>query len=480
MRTPIVHCDAQPASAGFPREAACLRAIAALCRMMPPMSTLSLLGDARRRAHAILQRCISPHGFRASGLAEGYPQIWARDSMITFLGAAATGDPAYVQAGRASLEIMAQHQSRRGLIQLNVHPESGHVSTENAGAVDANLWYILGHYLHVKLTHDVEFLRTHWSSIDRALAWLEYQDMNECGLIEVPEAGDWMDLLAVRYNVLYDNVLYYAATLAHEQMAALLPAATPIYQPTVDADGIHLRLNLLMWVDRCWVAEHFAEHLEKLKAIRLEWFMLYHNMGTISSRPFYLPWVAFREYGDWCDSLGNLLAILTGVADGHRSEHILRYMHQVGMAEPYPTKAIYPPIYPGEPHWRDYYRSRNLNLPHQYHNGGIWPMIGGFHVAALVRQHWINEAQQLLVSLAHANREGNAGDWEFNEWMHGERGHPMGYAQQAWSAAMFLYADRSVEEGVLPLFDDLLAAKPAGARARENNTFAVHAGGGPA
>jgi hypothetical protein len=116
--------------------------------------------------------------------------------------------------------------------------------------------------------------------------------------------------------------------------------------------------------------------------------MLYHNMGAISSRPFYLPWVAFREYGDWCDSLGNCLAILTGVADGHRTEHILRYMHQVGMAEPYPTKAIYPPIYPNEANWREYYRSRNLNLPHQYHNGGIWPMIGGLHVAALVRHGW--------------------------------------------------------------------------------------------
>ncbi len=341
------------------------------------MSVLSLLGDARTRANSILQRCITPHGFRASGLSEGYPQIWARDSMITFLGAAATGDSAYVQAGRASLEIMGRHQSRRGLIQLNVNPDSGHVSTENAGAVDANTWYILGHYLHFQLTGDVEFLRTHWATIDRALAWLDFQDMNECGLIEVPEAGDWMDLLAVRYNVLYDNVLYYAAMLAHEQMAAALHPEASAYQPCIDADGIHLRVNLLMWVDRCWVAEHFAEHLEKLKAIRLEWFMLYHNMGTISSRPFYLPWVAFREYGDWCDSLGNLLAILTGVADGHRTEHILRYMRQVGMAEPYPTKAIYPPIYPGEPHWRDYYRSRNLNLPHQYHNGGIWPMIWG-------------------------------------------------------------------------------------------------------
>jgi hypothetical protein len=296
-----------------------------------------------------------------------------------------------------------------------------------------------------------------------------------------------MDLLAVRYNVLYDNVLYYAAALAHEQMAAVLASIAPeetdspptVYQPCADADGIHMRLNLLMWIDRCWVAEHFAEHLEKLKAIRLEWFMLYHNMGTISSRPFYLPWVAFREYGDWCDSLGNLLAILTGVADGHHTEHILRYMRQVGMAEPYPTKAIYPPIFPGEPHWRDYYRSRNLNLPHQYHNGGIWPMVGGFHVAALVRHKWHNEAQRLLVSLAHANREGIGEEWEFNEWLHGERGHPMGFAQQAWSAAMFLYADRAVETGTLPLFDDLLAAKPSAARLRENNEFSIHAGGGP-
>ena len=84
--------------------------------------------------------------------------------------------------------------------------------------VDANLWYILGHYLHHQLTGDLEFLERHWSSIERALIWLEFQDMNECGLLEIPEAGDWMDLLAVRYNVLYDNVLYYAALLAYQEL----------------------------------------------------------------------------------------------------------------------------------------------------------------------------------------------------------------------------------------------------------------------
>ena len=61
--------------------------------------------------------------------------------------------------------------------------------------------------IHFQLSGDQEFLKKHWPHIDRALLWLEYQDMNECGLLEVPEAGDWMDLLAVRYNVLYDNTL---------------------------------------------------------------------------------------------------------------------------------------------------------------------------------------------------------------------------------------------------------------------------------
>ena len=443
------------------------------------MESQLLLATTRQHALQVLHQCATRHGFRASALSAGYPQVWARDSIITFLGAAATGDPDLIAAGRASLETMSAHQSRRGLIQLNVNPDTGYISTENAGAADANLWYILGHYLHFQLTADTAFLIRHWPHIDRALAWLEYQDMNECGLLEIPEAGNWMDLLAVRYNILYDNVLYYATVLAHQELVKHLPPDTPYHRPEVDAAGIHERLNLLLWVDRCWVAAHFAEHLEKLKAIRLEWFMLYHNVGTLSSRPFYLAWVAFREYGDWCDSLGNLLAILVGVADGHRAEHILRYMHQVGMAEPYPTKAIHPPIYPSESNWREYYRSRNLNLPHQYHNGGIWPMIGGFHVAALVQHRWFKEAERLLLLLAQANSQGIGHDWEFNEWMHGESGHPMGFGRQAWSAAMFLYADQAVRTGQLPLFEALLAAKPASAVAAEVNEAIIRPGGGP-
>jgi glycogen debranching enzyme len=100
-------------------------------------------------------------------------------------------------------------------------------------------------------------------------------------------------------------------------------------------------------------------------------------------------------------------------------------------------------------------------------------------VAALVRHGWQAEARQLLARLADANRQGLYHPWEFTEWMHGESGHPMGFGEQAWSAAMFLYAEHAVRTGQLPLFDDLLAAKPPSAVATEVNHVYDQPGGGP-
>ena len=44
---------------------------------------------------------------------------------------------------------------------------------------------------------------------------------------------------------------------------------------------------------------------------------------------------------------------------------------------------------------------------------------------------------------------------------------------------MFLYADHAVHSGQLPLFDELLTAKPEAARAGEVEEVYEQAGGGP-
>lgn len=80
------------------------------------MNNEQYIDEARQRAREVLDRCITPFGFRASGLAAGYPQIWARDNGVVFLGAVATGEQQLLATARAALETMAAHQSARGLI----------------------------------------------------------------------------------------------------------------------------------------------------------------------------------------------------------------------------------------------------------------------------------------------------------------------------------------------------------------------------
>jgi hypothetical protein len=158
--------------------------------------------------------------------------------------------------------------------------------------------------------------------------------------------------------------------------------------------------------------------------------------------PHYLPWLGFRAAGEWFDSLGHLLAIIAGVADAGATATILNFIARYGLAER-PVKALHPEIRPGDADWRDYYGM--LNLPGHYHNGGIWPFIGGFYVAALVKTERHTEAEAALVRLALLNEAGG-----FNEWHHGSTGDPMGMRDQAWSSGMYVYAFECVRRRALP------------------------------
>ena len=102
---------------------------------------------------------------------------------------------------------------------------------------------------------------------------------------------------------------------------------------------------------------------------------------------------------------------------------------------------------------REYYRNNNLNIPEQYHNGGIWPFVGGFYIAALVKAGRMDQAMQQLEKLAEVNHLGIDGEWEFNEWCHGRTGKPMGYPHQAWSAGMYTFAYHCVETETVPILN---------------------------
>ena len=428
--------------------------------------TANIVKEGRKKAEELLMANGGDIGLLGSNQA--YQQVWARDSMICGLGLLLCQNPEAKEIHKRSLETLRGFQSKLGKIPHNVgftnvvdpaliaHGGKLDVAgkegiaiedTIHSGCVDGNLWYIIGHYYNYLVTKDLDLLKNAWTSLEKALLWLRYQDSNECGLLEVHEAMDWADLFGNRYNVLFDNVLYYAAWKCMSEMARELGYEYAFYES--NAKDVHKKINVLLWVgpeepnDYEWVSNERKEWLYPMKRVETE----------LVERPFYLPYMGFRDYADRFDTLANLLAIIFGVADQKKADKILNYIHGCGLNEPFPVQALYPVIQPGDKDWREYYRVRNLNQPHHYHNGGAWPFIGGFYVAALVQAGRMDEAKIQLQKLAEMNKKGKNSQWEFNEWFHGLSGRPMGYGGQSWSTAMYIFAENAVEMGHLTIFN---------------------------
>jgi glycogen debranching enzyme len=235
------------------------------------------------------------------------------------------------------------------------------------------------------------------------------------------ESADWQDLFCTRGKGLYLNCLYVMA----------LRAAGRLMKPSNPAES-----------------HHYLRQAERVTAQVNNWFwyagdgdMLRHISHTFSTESrqqqdslgrkrwiaekrylvneqYYLPYLGFRAVGEWFDSLGNLLAILSGVAGPERSRIILDFIARHSL-DAWPVRSLTPVITPGDTDWRDYYGM--LNLPHHYHNGGVWPFIGGFYVAALLKAGSGDVAAVTLRNLAALNQQGG-----FNEWHHGQTGMPMG------------------------------------------------------
>jgi GH15 family glucan-1,4-alpha-glucosidase len=165
------------------------------------------------------------------------------------------------------------------------------------------------------------------------------------------------------------------------------------------------------------------------------------------------------------DLLGNSLTILSGIASTSRSGELISWIEAEckalranrELAADLPPN-LFPYIKPGDPDWVPRYE--NYNQPGEYHNGGIWPFICGFYVAALVAAGRYRLAEKKLLALTELvrlSRDANV-DFGFNEWLRAYDGTPQGEDWQSWSAAMYLYAAACVEQKKTPFFDKVRQA----------------------
>jgi len=365
-----------------------------------------------------LRRCCGPWGLKASGRRVGHHQIWARDSMIALLGARFLKDEEIQRALHKSITVLKDKQTAGGLIPNNIDCETQQPNFR--AYADGGLWWIVGSTL-------VNPDPVNTLIVDRVLDWYDCQDVDQSGVLSMQEAADWQDLFCTRGKGLYLNCLY---------VLALRLAGR-------EAEPVAARINKWFWYrgDNDMlrhIAHSFStSSVQQFDSLgRRRWVP---EKKYLRSERYYLPWLGFRAVGEWFDSLGNLLAIVAGVANEEQTDVILDFITRHGLDDR-PMRSLTPAIRPGDTDWRDYYSA--LNAPDNYHNGGVWPFIGGFYVVALIQAGRFDAAAAALRKLADLNLQG-----EFNEWHHGETGEAMGVQDQAWSAGMYLFAFESVRRG---------------------------------
>lgn len=394
-----------------------------------------LARQAFERAVDSLRRNITPLGFSAASRVDNaltdadsnYYSVWSRDGIKTGLWSLRLNDSQITACFRRTLEVMAEHQTESGQIPANVRLKTGLPDYGGIGdiaSIDSVIWFVIGGARYAAHTHDRAFLDHIYPNLERAMFWLRAHDSNNCGLIEIPESSDWMDLFPRSYNVLYDEVLWYLACRDFSIVTAVTGRDPQPYRELTSL--IRRKILRQFWPTARTLSdarESFAE-----------------TQFTLGDAQYLLAQISPFDFSWRCDVYANLLAALVGLLDDKQQEQLLTFLWGVGVNSPYPVKCLYPAVQSGASDWKDYFITNFLNLPDHYHNGGIWPFIGGLWVRFLAQKGKTELAHQELDALAEACRQGIYAEWEFNEWLHGQTGRPMGKAHQAWSAASYVAA----------------------------------------
>ena len=370
----------------------------------------------------VLRRNLSDYGILAAARspraeARGYTAVFARDAAVCAIGMALSGDPVLRRGAEAGFATLAAHQARNGQIPKFVDPRRAEADFWYLGCIDATLWWLIGMSMLDRLGRTRRLQRRFAAPIRRALQWLRAQEHQRFFLLQQNEASDWADIMPRSGFVLYSNALWYLVKrlyrLAH-------------------AEATREHANLLF--------HPFDGHVAQYRRAQL---LADYARGNARNRGLYLSYVNFTAFGDEGDVFGNVLAVLCGLASRPAAHRIVRSLERAGVNNPYPVRVVCDPIPARSRLWRPYMARHKQNFAWQYHNGGIWPFVGGFWVAALARAGDRAAAQRDLARLARANA---LDGWAFSEWLHGRTCAARGMRLQSWNAAAFLIAAHAAAE----------------------------------
>src|SRR5882757_6188177 len=385
--------------------------------------TKSLLYTCHERSIELLKRNLTDGGILAATPGDraeqrGYTAIFGRDAAVCALGMVVSGDKLLEREAVRGLHTLADHQAPNGQIAKFVDLQRQEADFWYLGCIDSTLWWLIALAILDRRGHPRGLLRRYARKIQLAIQWLLAQEHQRFFLLQQNEASDWADIMPRSGFVLYTNALWYFVkrlfSVGHAEQT--LENFNGLFHP-------------------------FSAKLAEYRRARL---LNEYVLKKGRDRDLYLSFVNFSFWGEEGDVFGNVLAVLMGLTDKRSTRRTLDALTQARVNDPYPVRAVTHPIKQQSSLWRPYMARHRQNHVWQYHNGGIWPMVGGFWVAALAADGRREQARQDLLGMA---RSCAVRDWAFTEWLHGKTLAPRGMPGQSWNAAAFLMAEDAVGDG---------------------------------
>jgi hypothetical protein len=390
----------------------------------------NLTEEAYKKSLELLNSLVTDKGFIASTQQiSNYKRVWARDGVISGLASLMTDDEVLISTFVKTLETLKQHQDETGRIPSNVSIDEKRVSYgTTVGRIDATIWYIIGVcQLSIK-TDDDELFNNFRDSVEKALFYLKCLELNGRGLLNIPQGGDWADEYINHGYVLYDQILYHMAL-------------DGFYKLTKNKEILEKKEYLAGLIKTNYFLK---EENKSSKYIYNE--ILFNGFVNEYKPPLPVAYFSNHSIRQHVDNFANSLLLLSGVMEFSDEDEIKDKIIELFFNSEFPVlPAFNPVIKEGDNNW-DHLRKNFLfkfkNMPYQFHNGGLWPLVHGFFVASLGERgrKYLDDFAKLL----------NADGYIFPEYYNGKTHKPEGTQYLGFSASAYVIAYNSIIKNKIP------------------------------
>jgi hypothetical protein len=360
----------------------------------------------REAAVDLLHSLAGPDGIRASRSDEAnYGAVFARDAIMAGIAGLLIDDRAIVAGFVRTLEHLRDLQGAEGQIASSYLVNPGRRPSVSFGTavprLDAASWYLVG----VGLGSRAGALDPEWflPSARRVVRLLDAIEYNGRHLLYVPPGGNWADEYPYHGYLLSDQVLR--------------------------AWG----LRILAPVAR---AEEWADKSRRIEAAieRSYW------PDRREDGPYPVASVGPTGPLEVFDLAAGALLAAAGLVP-ERAEPALAWIDARFTARSRLPPAFDPVIDETRPEWGQlarYHRFGFRNRPHEYHNGGVWPIWLGWLALGQARLGRLGDLARLR-ALVRPRADDPA--FRFEEFWHGRSGAALGQPHMAYSATGLVFLD---------------------------------------